>query len=63
MYICICQQVTDHEIKDAICQGACTLSELSSKLGIGLCCGQCQQDTKDIIDEALNDSTPLTKHD
>ncbi len=51
MYICICEQVTDREIKQAIDDGANTLRKLSNELGIIKQCGQCGKCTKKILNE------------
>ena len=41
MYVCICRQVTDHEIRDVCREGASSLSELREKLGVASDCGKC----------------------
>ena len=41
MYICICNGVTDKEIKEAVANGATQLSDLQMNLGVATCCGKC----------------------
>ncbi len=41
MYVCICKAVSDKAIKQAIAEGACSLRELKSQLGVGSQCGKC----------------------
>jgi len=51
MYICICKQITDKQIKAAIDEGAQSLRDLRSELGITSECGQCGQCAKAILKE------------
>lgn len=41
MYICICNGVTDSEIKEAVAKGATELADLQMTLGVATCCGKC----------------------
>ena len=49
MYICICEQVTDKQIKTAIKQGASCMRDLRKELGIASQCGQCGRCAKDLL--------------
>lgn len=61
MYICICHQITDSEIKQAVSNGhACCLSDLTSKLGVASCCGTCGPEAKKLVEEALDQQQPKT---
>ncbi len=51
MYICICEQVTDKQIKIAISEGANSLRDLRSELGVASQCGQCGRCAKKILKE------------
>jgi len=42
MYVCICNNVTQTDIKKAVENGARTLECLARRLGVSTCCGQCQ---------------------
>ncbi len=53
MYVCICQQVTDRDIHQAVAQGACTMRDLREQLGVGTQCGKCAGCARDVLDEAL----------
>jgi len=59
MYICLCQDVTEDEIKAAICKGACSESCLQKRLGVSLQCGQCKPDVQEILQETLNNNSIL----
>ena len=41
MYVCICNGVTDHQIRDAVGAGCASLSELTMRTGLGSTCGSC----------------------
>lgn len=41
MYVCICNPVTDRDVRVCVSRGACTLSELQAQIGVALQCGQC----------------------
>lgn len=43
MYVCVCRAVTDSQIRDAICDGACSMRELRQRLGVASECGRCSQ--------------------
>jgi len=57
MYICICNQVTDKQIKAAIDKGARSMRDLRSKLGVASQCGQCGQCAKAILKEHMTCAT------
>lgn len=41
MYVCICNNVTEKDIHDAVRAGARTLDCLADSLAVSTCCGQC----------------------
>ena len=51
MYVCICRQVTDHEIRDVCREGLSSLSELREKLGVASNCGKCGKFAQTIVKE------------
>ncbi len=51
MYICVCNAVTDKAIKKAICNGACSVSDLTQQLNVGSCCGKCKSCAFKILKE------------
>lgn len=42
MFVCICNAITDHQIKETVSAGASTLSDLQTQLGVATCCGCCK---------------------
>jgi bacterioferritin-associated ferredoxin len=61
MYICICGAVTDHQIRDAVRDGAHTLEALRSRLGVASQCGKCTDEVKRILHETLAASRPPSR--
>lgn len=51
MYICICKQVTDQQITNAIESGADSLQAIQAELGASTECGNCMDCIKDMIAE------------
>ena len=49
MYICICNAVTEREIRGAAELGCATLDDLSRDLGVATCCGKCAPDARRIL--------------
>lgn len=41
MFVCICNAVTDRDIKESVAAGAATMSDLQDLLGVATCCGCC----------------------
>lgn len=41
MFVCICNAVTDRQIKETVAAGAVTLTDLTDRLGVANCCGCC----------------------
>ncbi len=49
MYICVCNGVTEHDIRQCAESGVCTFSALQGELGVGAGCGQCRKEVKNIL--------------
>lgn len=49
MYVCICNAVTDGEIREAYAEGACTFAAQQEQLGVSTCCGCCKPAVREII--------------
>lgn len=52
MYVCICNGITDHAIRDAAARGVSSLEELTMRTGLGSGCGSCAGIAQEILDEA-----------
>ena len=51
MYVCICKQVTEQQIQDAINDGVNTVDGIATELGASTDCGSCRDCVKDMITE------------
>ena len=50
MYVCICNNVKDKQIKAAIASGIDTLNGLKDTLDVATCCGCCEPMVNDYLD-------------
>lgn len=41
MIVCVCNNISDREIRQAVDLGLSSMDELSRDLGVATCCGQC----------------------
>jgi bacterioferritin-associated ferredoxin len=60
MYVCICNSVTDREIKKAVKQGVDTFDKVCSSLGVASCCGRCENHAREVIAQAQHTQSPLS---
>ena len=55
MYVCICNAVTESEIREAASEGANDLWSLQQQLGVASGCGTCMDAASDILNEVCGD--------
>jgi len=53
MYICMCNAVTDHDIRREAADGVRTFAELQARTGCSDCCGCCEQEARATFDQAV----------
>lgn len=51
MYVCICRGITDSQIREEICNGACRMRDLRSRLGVAAQCGRCGECCMELLRE------------
>jgi bacterioferritin-associated ferredoxin len=51
MYVCVCQKITDREIRQAVANGARSLHSLREQLPLGGCCGRCLPYASELVAE------------
>ena len=56
MYVCVCNAITDREIRGAIALGARSLTDLKTTLGVATCCGRCADCARSIVRESCPDT-------
>lgn len=49
MYVCLCQAVTDGEVRDAIQSGCTELATLQEHLGVAVNCGGCAEGVRELL--------------
>jgi bacterioferritin-associated ferredoxin len=57
MYVCLCNAVTDREIRQCIALGAETFEQVRDSLGVSSCCGRCEPAAREIVIERQTLST------
>ena len=58
MYVCVCNAVTDRDIRGAVALGARTLADLRQSLGVGTCCGRCIDCARGLVGEPQTEEAP-----
>jgi bacterioferritin-associated ferredoxin len=51
LIVCLCQSVTDRDIRRAVRAGANTLRLVAEATGAGICCGGCRSSIRAIVAE------------
>ncbi|MES2149269.1 MAG: (2Fe-2S)-binding protein [Pseudomonadota bacterium] len=57
MIVCVCNNISDREIRQAVDLGLSTMAELRRDLGLATCCGKCASYAKDVLAEHLDRQT------
>lgn len=52
MYVCICNAITDKQIRHAAEAGVRDMSGLQARLGVATNCGSCRESAEEILREA-----------
>ena len=52
MYVCICNGVTDRDIRQAAQAGCGGMAELTMRTGCGACCGSCVDTATQTLEQA-----------
>lgn len=51
MYVCICNGITDKQIRNAVAGGATSLQLLRDELGVASQCGSCTEQALSFLDD------------
>ena len=57
MYICLCNAVTDHDIRREAADGVRSFDELQARTGCSDCCGCCEQEARSTLALAVENSS------
>ena len=56
MIVCICHNVSDGKIHQAVDGGVTSMVQLRDHLGVGTCCGKCHSHAKQVLRECLSNN-------
>jgi bacterioferritin-associated ferredoxin len=51
VYVCVCNGVTDHDIRQAAASGCSGMTELTMRTGCGASCGSCVDVAVDLLEQ------------
>lgn len=51
MYVCICNAITERQVRDCANAGARSIEELTSALGVAAGCGRCRECALELLRE------------
>ena len=51
MYVCVCQAVTERQVREAVSQGVTSMRGLRAQLGVASECGRCARCAHGILKE------------
>ncbi|AZZ95172.1 bacterioferritin-associated ferredoxin [Hahella sp. KA22] len=52
MYVCLCNGITDHSIREEVAKGAQHLRDVVRSLGLAKDCARCVEAAREVFDEA-----------
>jgi bacterioferritin-associated ferredoxin len=50
MYVCICNAVSDSQLREVVLKGAESLPDVQRHLPVANCCGMCEETAKETIE-------------
>jgi bacterioferritin-associated ferredoxin len=53
MYICVCNAISDRQIRETVDQGAGSLLEVQMRLPVAACCGRCEDSAREVIESHI----------
>jgi bacterioferritin-associated ferredoxin len=60
MYVCLCNAITDRQIREAVERGATSLCKVQVHLPVANCCGACEDTAREVIESHVDSrSTPV----
>lgn len=55
MIVCVCYNVSERKIREAVDEGLTTMPQLREQLGVGTCCGKCHSCAKTVLRECVEE--------
>ena len=59
MIVCVCNNISDREIRQAVDLGLSTMAELRRDLGVATCCGKCHTCAREVLSTHLDATAAL----
>ena len=56
MYVCVCNAVTDRDIREAASRGIRSMEDLGDQLRVATCCGRCLDHATKVLFQAMTDT-------
>jgi len=63
MFVCVCNAVTENDIRQAVDNGAETIKQLKEKFSVGNQCGGCISLTKQVLNQQLAATASATYYE
>ncbi|MDB5776383.1 MAG: (2Fe-2S)-binding protein [Herbaspirillum sp.] len=62
MIVCVCNNVSEGKIRQAVRDGATSMAELRNNLGVATTCGKCHSCAKRVLKESLHQGDSHHQH-
>ncbi|WP_317201198.1 bacterioferritin-associated ferredoxin [Janthinobacterium sp.] len=59
MIVCVCNNISDREIRQAVDLGLNSMAELRRDLGVATCCGKCHSCAREVLREHMDNQATL----
>lgn len=56
MIVCVCHNISDRKIRQAVDAGMDTMPQLREHLALGTCCGKCHFSAKQVLKKCVADN-------
>ncbi|NRR31032.1 (2Fe-2S)-binding protein [Oxalobacteraceae bacterium] len=56
MIVCVCNNISDREIRQAVDLGLSSMEELKRDLGVATCCGKCENCACEVLEAHLGNT-------
>ena len=61
MIVCVCNNISDREIRQAVDLGITSVAGLRKELGVGTMCGTCVSYAREILHDHIDSKTVITE--
>ena len=61
MIVCVCNNISDREIRQAVDLGISSIAELRKELGVGTMCGTCVSYAREVLHDHIDSKTTITE--